>query len=51
MLQNDAYASNAIRNMASYDIYIIMGFIILQNPIKSLLHLTAVLSMQVNLSK
>ena len=37
--------------MASYGIFHIMGFIILQSPIKSVLYLTAVLSMLVDLSK
>ena len=36
--------------MASYGIYLVIGFIILQNPIKSVLYLTAVLSMQSDLS-
>ena len=36
--------------MTIYDIYLITGFIIPQNPIKSALHLTAVLSMLVDLS-
>ena len=36
--------------MASYGNYLITGSIILQNPIKSVLYLTAVLSMLVDLS-
>ena len=36
--------------MVSYGIYLIMGFIILQNLIKSTLYLTEVLSMLVDLS-
>ena len=36
--------------MTNYGIYLIMEFIIQQNPIKSALYLTAVLSMMVDLS-
>ena len=38
------------QQMASHGIYLMMGFIILKSPIKSVLYLTAVLSMLVDLS-
>ena len=45
-----ARVSDEHQLMARYGIYLIMGFIIQENPIKSMLYLTAVLSMPVDLS-